>query len=111
MGDLPDDLASGESDPSTMIRATDEYWDSDRASYEDELGAWRERTAVAATQLDEAPVTRSAVRRPTHRSTRRPMTVVVAIERRPARHARPPRSGTAARRRRTYDQGQTAFGR
>lgn len=29
-----------------MIRATDEYWDSDRASYEDELNAWRERTAA-----------------------------------------------------------------
>ncbi len=30
-----------------MIRANDDYWDSDRATYEDELGAWRERTAVA----------------------------------------------------------------
>ncbi len=30
-----------------MIRASDDYWDSDRASYEDELGAWRERTTVA----------------------------------------------------------------
>ena len=30
-----------------MIRANDDYWDCDRATYEDELGAWRERTAVA----------------------------------------------------------------
>ena len=29
-----------------MIRAADEYWDSDRASYEDELNAWRDRTAA-----------------------------------------------------------------
>jgi len=30
----------------SMIRASDEYWDFDRASYEDELDAWRERTAA-----------------------------------------------------------------
>jgi hypothetical protein len=46
MGVLPDAVASRESDPASMIRAADEYWDSDRASYEDELNAWRNRTAA-----------------------------------------------------------------
>ncbi len=49
-----------------MIRANDDYWDSDRATYEDELGAWRERTAAAAAIA--APMTRAE----THRSIRRP---------------------------------------
>jgi hypothetical protein len=31
-----------------MFRINDEYWDADRASYEDELEAWRERTAAPA---------------------------------------------------------------
>ena len=29
-----------------MIRTGDDYWDSDRATYEDELNAWRDRTAT-----------------------------------------------------------------
>ena len=35
-----------------MIRANDEYWDSDRASYDDELNAWRERTAIATVSVE-----------------------------------------------------------
>jgi hypothetical protein len=30
-----------------MIRADEEFWDVERASYDDELDAWRERTAFA----------------------------------------------------------------
>jgi hypothetical protein len=46
-----------------MIRAADEYWDSDRASYEDELNAWRERTAaaVAAAVVAPAPAARRQI--------------------------------------------------
>jgi hypothetical protein len=58
MGVLPDVRAVAESDAATMIRAADEYWDSDRASYEDELNAWRERTA--------APVAVAVPDRPAH---------------------------------------------
>jgi len=60
-----------------MIRAADEYWDFDRATYEDELDAWRERTA--------APVAaRAAVSRPLARRVMasRPVTA------RPPRNAR-----------------------
>ena len=31
-----------------MINATEEFWDFERASYDDELDAWRERTAAPA---------------------------------------------------------------
>src|SRR4029079_9055583 len=34
-------------DAAAMISATEEFWDFERASYDDELDAWRERTAVA----------------------------------------------------------------
>jgi hypothetical protein len=44
-----------------MIRATDEYWDFDRATYEDELDAWRERTAAPVASMPAAR--RSATRR------------------------------------------------
>jgi len=69
-----------------MIRAADEYWDSDRASYEDELNAWRERTAApVAVAVPEAPVTRSEARRP----ARRPVAVVATRNRRlPLRRSR-----------------------
>jgi hypothetical protein len=80
MGVLPDVRAVAESDPATMIRAADEYWDSDRASYEDELNAWRERTASpVAVALPEAPATRSEARRP----ARRPVAVAATRDRRP----------------------------
>ena len=49
-----------------MIRGNDDYWDCDRATYEDELGAWRERTAVAVAVT--APMTRSETRRSTRPS-------------------------------------------
>ena len=35
-------------DAAAMISATEEFWDFERASYDDELDAWRERTAVTA---------------------------------------------------------------
>jgi len=31
-------------DAAAMISATEEFWDFERASYDDELDAWRERT-------------------------------------------------------------------
>ena len=63
-------MTSRPSDPilRRMIRANDEYWDSDRASYEDELEAWRERIAVATTV--EAPKSRVEARRSTRRPAR-----------------------------------------
>jgi len=32
-----------------MINPTEEFWDFERASYDDELDAWRERTATSGT--------------------------------------------------------------
>ena len=63
-------MTSRPSDPilRRMIRAADEYWDSYRASYEDELEAWRERIAVATTV--EAPTSRVEARRSTRRPAR-----------------------------------------
>jgi hypothetical protein len=78
-----------------MIRAADEYWDSDRASYEDELNAWRDRTAVATTPLVVAIAVAAPVRRTEARlPDRRPVAVAVA------RNARLPlrRSRSASRR-------------
>ena len=48
-----------------MWQATGEYWDSDRATYEDELNAFRERTAAPI----DAPIvqTVSQGRRPVRR--------------------------------------------
>lgn len=72
----PDVARARQSDPSTMIHAADEYWDFDRATYEDELGAWRERTAVAlvtTVAVAEAPVpTRRIERRASRRAAARP---------------------------------------
>lgn len=49
MRELPDGAGLRGIDPSVMLqRRFGEYWDSDRATYEDELNAWRERTAAAA---------------------------------------------------------------
>ena len=58
MRDLPDAAASARNPIlRRMIRANDDYWDSDRATYEDELGAWRERTAVAvAVAASDHPI-------------------------------------------------------
>jgi hypothetical protein len=36
-------------DAAAMISATEEFWDFERSSYDDELDAWRERTASPAT--------------------------------------------------------------
>lgn len=36
-----------------MITATEEFWDFERASYEDELDAWRERTTAVAAAVEE----------------------------------------------------------
>ena len=74
----------------SMIRTTDEYWDSDRASYEDELNAWRDRTAAPVAVAVVAPVRRSEARLP----DRRPVAVAVT------RNARLPlrRSRSASRR-------------
>ena len=50
-----------------MMRARiGEYWDSDRATYEDELDAWRERTAPLAAEPT------ILVNRPRRTATRRP---------------------------------------
>ena len=35
-------------DAAAMISATEEFWDFERASYDDELDAWRERTTATA---------------------------------------------------------------
>jgi hypothetical protein len=49
MRELPDGAGPRGIDPSVMLQSRfGEYWDSDRATYEDELNAWRERTAAAA---------------------------------------------------------------
>ena len=51
-----------------MMRARiGEYWDSDRATYEDELDAWRERTAAPVAAEPTILVhrqRRTATRRP-----------------------------------------------
>jgi hypothetical protein len=50
-----------------MINASTEFWDFDRASFDDELDAWRERTAAAVIiEHRIPPVARrlSAARRP-----------------------------------------------
>jgi hypothetical protein len=61
-----------------MVRAGDEYWDSDRASYEDELNAFRERTAGPVAVAEIAAI-RSEARRP----ARRPVAVAATRDRRP----------------------------
>jgi predicted signal transduction protein with EAL and GGDEF domain len=82
MGVLPDVIVPGESDPSAMIRAADEYWDSDRASYEDELNAWRERMAASVAVAVAPALRRSEARLP----DRRPVAVAVARNARFSRH-------------------------
>jgi hypothetical protein len=61
-----------------------EYWDSDRATYEDELNAWRERTYPAV------PVVARIV-------TRRRVATRATLPRRPK--VAPPRVRSSARRR------------
>jgi hypothetical protein len=64
-----------------MINAAEEFWDFERASYDDELDAWRERTAVSAVvalpglsrarrQSRRLGLTQPAPRRPAARSPR-----------------------------------------
>ena len=68
----------------SMIRTTDEYWDTDRASYEDELNAWRDRTAMTV-----AVAVIPAVRSDARRSARRPVAVAATRDRRlPLRRSR-----------------------
>ena len=43
--------AASPPDAAAMISATEEFWDFERASYDDELDAWRERTAAAVPAL------------------------------------------------------------
>ena len=52
-----------------MITAREEFWDFERASYDDELDAWRELTA--APVATDQPVIRLS-RRPTRRTGVRP---------------------------------------
>jgi hypothetical protein len=60
-------------DAAPMINATEEFWDFERASYDDELDAWRERTAVSAVQdLPDLGRPRRQSRRLGRRSLRRP---------------------------------------
>jgi hypothetical protein len=48
MRELPDGAGPRGIDPLDMLQTRiGEYWDSDRATYEDELNAWRDRTAAA----------------------------------------------------------------
>ena len=77
-----------------MIRANDEYWDSDRASYEDELAAWRDRTAVPVAVAVVAPVTRFEPRK----SGRRPVAVAATRDRRPPRSRARSAKGLGTRR-------------
>jgi hypothetical protein len=46
-----------------MIRADEEFWDVERASYDDELDSWRERTAYVPVPADVATRTRRAIHR------------------------------------------------
>src|SRR6186997_869743 len=46
-------------DAAAMISATEEFWDFERASFDDELDAWRDRTAAPDTFAPPA-VTSSA---------------------------------------------------
>jgi hypothetical protein len=75
MRELPDGADPRGIDPSVMLqRRFGEYWDSDRATYEDELNAWRDRTAAAVAPAAPAWVRAVAPRRVAARtaSPRRP---------------------------------------
>ena len=52
-------------DRGAMIRADEEFWDYERASFDDELDAWRERTAggVADGQRADPTASRRRTRR------------------------------------------------
>jgi hypothetical protein len=47
-------------DAAAMISATEEFWDFERASYDDELDAWRERTAASFATFPPAAVSSSS---------------------------------------------------
>jgi hypothetical protein len=57
MGKLADAMSPAARDPSTMD-TTAEYWDSERATFEDELNAFRERTAFQALDVVASDVPR-----------------------------------------------------
>ena len=83
MGVQPDAARRLEIDAVATMQTRGEYWDSDRATFEDELNAWRERTAApVAAELTTATTTRLASR---HATIRRP----IAIARRPIATGRP----------------------
>ena len=77
-------------DAAAMISATEEFWDFERASYDDELDAWRERTAVAVPAIEALP----GLSRPRRQSRR--LGLAQPAPRRPA--ARSPRQRTGLRR-------------
>jgi hypothetical protein len=62
MGMLADGMQAAARDPSTMD-TTAEYWDSERATFEDELNAFRERTAYQAVDVFVSAVPRERRRR------------------------------------------------
>ena len=73
-------------DAAAMINATEEFWDFERASYDDELDAWRDRTATAEPAAGGPVSGPSAMAR----------TLAQPAPRRPA--ARSPRQRTGLRR-------------
>jgi hypothetical protein len=92
-------------DARRMIRSDDEYWDADRASYEDELDAWRERIAAPVAPVAPASiasvwmprVAASRARRPSRSDSakRVPVTFLPRVER--SRVRRPRRALIAER--------------
>jgi hypothetical protein len=74
-----------------MIRSNDEYWDFDRATFEDELDAWRERTAVAV--VPSLPDVSSPRRQPRRLVWQQPSALVAD----PRRAAQPATLRPAAR--------------
>jgi hypothetical protein len=90
MGVQPDAARRLEIDAVATMQTRGEYWDSDRATFEDELNAWRERTAApVVADLSAATTTRLASR---HATTRRPIAIArhpIAVGRRPVARRRP----------------------
>jgi hypothetical protein len=94
MRELPDGADPRGIDPSVMLQTRfGEYWDSDRATYEDELNAWRERTSAAAPIVSVMPArARPVARRRVAARTVAPRRQLVA----PRRHLGAPRSQLVA---------------
>lgn len=81
-----------------MIRAFDPYWDSDRASYEDELNAWRDRTAAPLEPV--APLAPAETRLRAHPRPRAGQIFSSGLPGRLPRAERPIRHASRAPRRR-----------